>query len=122
MHHGVTQFGCSNVSSDRLVPLRSSSSARRLHLGERRRHRRGHIAALHYTIWVYQCIFLPSCPPQVQLIRESSAPGGAEETQERAAGALWGLSVSEASSVAIGQAGGIEPLLQLTQSPREVGG
>ena len=36
--------------------------------------------------------------------------------------ALWYLPVSEPCSVAIGQPRAIEPLLQLMQSPREVGG
>ncbi|GJN20125.1 hypothetical protein PR202_gb07460 [Eleusine coracana subsp. coracana] len=38
---------------------------------------------------------------------------------ERAAGALWGLSVSEANSIAIGQGGGVAPLLTLARSEVE---
>ncbi|KAJ6709888.1 PROTEIN ARABIDILLO 1 [Salix koriyanagi] len=39
--------------------------------------------------------------------------------QERAAGALWGLSVSEANSIAIGQEGGVAPLIALARSEAE---
>ncbi|KAL0304755.1 UNVERIFIED_CONTAM: protein ARABIDILLO 1 [Sesamum calycinum] len=39
--------------------------------------------------------------------------------QERAAGALWGLSVSEANSIAIGREGGVAPLITLAQSDAE---
>ncbi|KAJ4904258.1 Protein ARABIDILLO 1 [Raphanus sativus] len=39
--------------------------------------------------------------------------------QERAAGALWGLSVSEANSIAIGREGGVPPLITLARSKAE---
>ncbi|KAF5946428.1 hypothetical protein HYC85_016656 [Camellia sinensis] len=39
--------------------------------------------------------------------------------QERAAGALWGLSVSEANSIAIGREGGVAPLIALANSECE---
>ncbi|KAF2303563.1 hypothetical protein GH714_019187 [Hevea brasiliensis] len=39
--------------------------------------------------------------------------------QERAAGALWGLSVSEANSIAIGREGGVPPLIALARSEAE---
>ncbi|CAA2962079.1 ARABIDILLO 1-like isoform X1, partial [Olea europaea subsp. europaea] len=39
--------------------------------------------------------------------------------QERAAGALWGLSVSEVNSIAIGRGGGVAPLIALAQSNAE---
>ncbi|KAJ6328266.1 hypothetical protein OIU77_010039 [Salix suchowensis] len=39
--------------------------------------------------------------------------------QERAAGALWGLSVSEANSIAIGREGGVAPLIALARSETE---
>ncbi|KAE8672148.1 Protein ARABIDILLO 2 [Hibiscus syriacus] len=39
--------------------------------------------------------------------------------QERAAGAHWGLSVSEANSIAIGREGGVAPLIALARSDAE---
>ncbi|URE20612.1 Armadillo/beta-catenin-like repeat [Musa troglodytarum] len=39
--------------------------------------------------------------------------------QERAAGALWGLSVSEANSIAIGREGGVAPLIALARTDAE---
>ena len=45
---------------------------------------------------------------------------GSQGLQERAAGALWGLSVSEANSIAIGREGGVAPLITLAHSDFEV--
>ncbi|GJM91477.1 hypothetical protein PR202_ga07852 [Eleusine coracana subsp. coracana] len=58
-----------------------------------------------------------SCTLQVSLVQECL--NASEGLQERAAGALWGLSVSEANSIAIGQGGGVAPLLTLARSEVE---
>ncbi|XP_022873007.1 protein ARABIDILLO 1, partial [Olea europaea var. sylvestris] len=48
-----------------------------------------------------------------------SCSNASHSLQERAAGALWGLSVSEANSIAIGQEGGVAPLIALARSDAE---
>ncbi|KAK2653390.1 hypothetical protein Ddye_013246 [Dipteronia dyeriana] len=45
-----------------------------------------------------------------------SCSGSSQGLQERAAGALWGLSVSEVNSIAIGREGGVPPLIALARS------
>ncbi|KAG6435614.1 hypothetical protein SASPL_100488 [Salvia splendens] len=49
----------------------------------------------------------------------SFSANASQSLQERVAGALWGLSVSETNSIAIGQEGGVAPLLLLAQSATE---
>eukprot|EP01018_Ginkgo_biloba_P001588 Gb_21668 [translate_table: standard] len=49
-----------------------------------------------------------------------SCGNASQGLQERAAGALWGLSVSEANSIAIGREGGVAPLISLARSDAEV--
>jgi Zn-dependent protease len=54
---------------------------------------------------------------QVALAQNCST--GSQGLQERAAGALWGLSVSEVNSIAIGRGGGVAPLIALSRSEFE---
>ncbi|KAF2569149.1 hypothetical protein F2Q68_00026039 [Brassica cretica] len=61
--------------------------------------------------------FVISYKDQVALAKSCS--DASTGLQERAAGALWGLSVSEANSIAIGQEGGIPPLIALAGSEAE---
>ncbi|GJZ10781.1 protein ARABIDILLO 1, partial [Tanacetum coccineum] len=49
-----------------------------------------------------------------------SCLNAASGLQERAAGALWGLSVSEPNSIAIGREGGVTALIALAQSENDV--
>ncbi|KAF7137170.1 hypothetical protein RHSIM_Rhsim07G0035000 [Rhododendron simsii] len=41
---------------------------------------------------------------------------GSRVLKENAAGALWGLAISEENSIAIGQCGGVAPLIALVHS------
>ncbi|KAK6162626.1 hypothetical protein DH2020_002467 [Rehmannia glutinosa] len=54
-----------------------------------------------------------------QVALAHSCTNAAHSLQERAAGALWGLSVSEANSIAIGREGGVAPLIALARSDAE---
>jgi hypothetical protein len=56
----------------------------------------------------------------VQVTLAQSCRTGSQGLQERAAGALWGLSVSEVNSIAIGRGGGVAPLIALARSEFEV--
>ncbi|KAJ6400233.1 hypothetical protein OIU84_015810 [Salix udensis] len=69
---------------------------------------------------------LTSCRPyygvgskQYHVALAQSCANASPGLQERAAGALWGLSVSEANSIAIGREGGVAPLIALARSETE---
>nr|GEY32418.1 hypothetical protein [Tanacetum cinerariifolium] len=56
---------------------------------------------------------------QAEVALAQSCSEASPSLQERAAGALWGLSVSEANSIAIGREGGVSPLITLAKSQAE---
>ncbi|KAH7863248.1 hypothetical protein Vadar_015272 [Vaccinium darrowii] len=49
-----------------------------------------------------------------------SCSNASQDLKERAAGALWGLAVSEVNRIAVGQGGGIAPLVALVRSAAHV--
>ncbi|KAI8545465.1 hypothetical protein RHMOL_Rhmol07G0042100 [Rhododendron molle] len=59
-------------------------------------------------------VYCRLCDLKVSLAQ--SCPIGSRVLKENAAGALWGLAISEENSIAIGQCGGVAPLIALVHS------